>query len=164
MNENTYNLDLSSFILGFENYQKFIINHYSQIDRSKKLKLTQLLPQKIRDILVYSNINFSVRINEDEEIIDNSDAFYFVKEKFFAEKEKMLGLLQLLINENKKIWEDIGILKIVGIFYKITEPINNPIFDLDFYFDQKDCKIKAKLDPISTQNINQIHQSLENQN
>lgn len=129
MNENTYNLDLSSFILIFENYKKFIINHYSQIDRSKKLSLAQLLPKRISDFLVYNNISFDTRFDEYEEIIDNSDAFYFVKENFFAEKEKMLGLLQLLINENKKIWEDIGILKIVGIFYKITEPINNPIFD-----------------------------------
>lgn len=112
--------------------------------------------------MVYSNINFSVRISEDEENIDNSDAFYFIKENFFAEKDKMLGFLQCVIDERKtgQIYFDSPNMA----NFEIIKTISNPMFNLDFYFDEKDCKIKKKLDSISTQNINQIHESLEKQN
>lgn len=175
--KNTYNLDLSSFVLGFEDYRQCVIRFYSEIDKSSGI--ARYLPTKIYDYLIYKNISFETEVYDRKSVVAgftkavNSSAFKFISKNFFSEKDKMLGFLQLVIDEYKpkegEGLEDLKILFFEGALIKfyeleIIKIISNPIFNLDFYFDEKDFKIKRKVDPITTQNINFINESLEKRN
>ena len=80
--KNTYNLDLSSFVLGFEDYRQCVIRFYSEIDKSSGI--ARYLPTKIYDYLIYKNISFETEVYDRKSVVAgftkavNSSAFKFI--------------------------------------------------------------------------------------
>jgi len=153
----TFDLDLSSFKLGFEDYRKHIINIYRSLDDPSRYSITSYIPKQLREYVKYKNIS-SFIINS--VYVTQSGVFQFLNSNFFETKELLLGFLQLLIDEFHNSNTSVAKLLNNGVL----EPLTSNIFNLDLYFDESDNKLKRKIDPITTSNINEVSQGLDEQN
>jgi hypothetical protein len=153
--KDTFDLDLSSFTLGFEDYSKNIIDKYKTNDLVGTIEW--MVPIDIQKILYYRGLDYKGRYNT---INVGSKALFFISNNFFAEKSKFLGFIQKVIDDYFYDSEA----REYFIEKDIIEPLTSNIFNLDFYFDESDKKLKRKIDLITTSNINHVSQGLDDQN
>jgi hypothetical protein len=157
--KDTFDLDLSSFKLGFEDYRKNIVHQYKVKDIDIDLGISSLLPIQIKQHIKYRNLNYIP--NYRNYAYPPSQAFNFVIKNFFEkDKDIFLGFVQMMIDshfDNPEIFD-------IFINREIIQPLSNGVFNLDFYFDESDKKLKRKIDPITTSNINEVSQGLDEQN